>query len=229
VSGHFTSLERVWNIIIKPNRHAYATRAARAAVIDVDAPQPREAFQLKVTYIKNCNNPACPMYNKPRQKTDRENYMTLSVRQDQTGFEPIHSMYRNFLAQRSEANVSCRCGQPVFRHKVIESMPIILHVVVNVDEDQPVYHIDKEFIMEGVSNNDVCVYAIAGVVYASVNHFTSRFVNVDYDVYHYDGNVNNGKCRRIGHLDQNPFPTVDTITGNRACCVFYKLVDVTEQ
>jgi hypothetical protein len=229
VYGRFTSLDRVWNIIIKSSRHAYGTRAAREAVIDVDAPQPREAFELKVKYIRKCNNPACRQFHRERRRTDRQNYLTLSVRQDQTGFEPIDRMYKKYLEQNNESNLRCSCHEPMIRHNEIESMPIILHVVVNVDENSPVYHIDKEFIMEGVSNNDVCVYAIAGVVYASQSHFTSRFVSADYIVYHYDGCVNTGICTRIGHLDQNPFPTKDPIDGHRACCVFYKSADVTGQ
>jgi hypothetical protein len=235
--GPFVSLDRIWDKMTKPRRET-----AEGEVIDVDAPQPREAFNITVVSCHKCTNSQCSRFNMVDRRTDTQQSLNLIVSEVQRERDSIEKLFVTYLQELGITALSCRiCKRGLTRQRSIDTMPLLLNVSIVVDVANPIFHIDNEFIMTGVhSDLSVCIYRIAGVIYHGGGHFTSRFVDAHHNVYYYDGmknrrncgligplqqNQDRGNCELIGPLEQNPFPSVDDFD-RTANLVFYKLFDV---
>jgi hypothetical protein len=206
----------------------------RHIVIDTDRrgqtttniPMHREAFHMTVNQIIICTqDPTCPDHNIPRRKQFKQTSLLLPQSQHGAAFESIEDSYNSYLDNLREI-VCTKCSNKLHTpRRTVSTMPIILRFMMQIEDNTPIFFMDNEFIMNDDSNDNVCVYVLAGVIYKSPGHFTSRYVDARHNVYHYDGMINKGKCTYLGPFTEYSFPTRDDDNYN-ACIALYKFVNV---
>jgi hypothetical protein len=193
-----------------------------------DSTMHREAFHMTVNQQTICTqNPACPDYNMRKQRQKRMTTLLLPQSQHSAAFESIENSYNSYLANLREIACPLCSNKLDTPPRTVTTMPLILRFMLpQIDDSIPIFFMDNEFIMKGVSNDSACVYVLAGVIYKSRDHFTSRYVDARHNLYHYDGMINNGRCTYLGPSTNYNFPTRDDRHFN-ACIALYKFVNVT--